>query len=200
MPPERLSPARTAVLVELPGQSEVGEIHVLVRVEQHVGGLDVPMDEAARVRRVQRVRDLAADGERARRVEHSLRVQQRPQVRSLDAAHREVETTVDVAGVVDRHHIRMFERHGELRLAREAFAETLIQRQVGRHQLERDCSLQPQIVGSVDHAHPTAAEQLLDPIAEEVGADVGRCLNVHVVCRCKRTSTTTRSTGTLSSG
>ena len=48
-----------ALLVESSGQSEVGEIDMLARIEQHVGGLDVPMDETFRVRRIQGVRDLA---------------------------------------------------------------------------------------------------------------------------------------------
>ena len=55
-----------ALLVESSGQSEVGEIDMLARIEQHVRGLDVPMDETFRVCGVEGIRDLAADGERAR--------------------------------------------------------------------------------------------------------------------------------------
>ena len=172
-----------ALLVESSGQSEVGEIDVLTRIEQHVGGLDVPMDETFRVCRIQGVRDLAADGKRARRVERPLRVKERPQVCSLDVAHREVEATVDVACVVDRHHVRVLERHREFRLAREALAEALIQRQLGRHQLQRDCPFQPQVVGAVDDAHPTAADQLVDPVADELGADPDLCLSAHGISR-----------------
>ena len=141
------------------------------------------MDEALRVRRIERVRDLAADGKRAGLVERPLRREERPQVRSLDVAHREVETAVDVACVVDRHHVRVLERHGELRLAREALAEALIERQLGRHQLQRDRPLQPQVEGAVDDAHPTAADQLVDPIADELGADPDLCLIGHGISR-----------------
>ena len=42
------------------------------------------MDEPARVRGVERVRDLAADGERAGRVERALGAEERPQVRAVD--------------------------------------------------------------------------------------------------------------------
>ena len=114
-----------AVFVESSRQSEVGEIDMLAAVEQHVGGLDVAMDETVRVGGIQRVRDPAADGQRARLVEPPSLAQERAQVRPFDIAHREVETTVDVAGVVDRHDVRVLERHGELRLAREALAESL---------------------------------------------------------------------------
>ena len=54
-----------------------------------------------------------------------------------------------------------------------------IERELGRHQLQRDCPLQPQVVGAVDDAHPAAADQLVDPIADELGADPDLCLSAH---------------------
>ena len=66
------------VLVESSGQSEVGEIYMLIRVEQHVGRLDVPMDKTLRVRRIQGVRHLATHGERPALVERPFRVEDRP--------------------------------------------------------------------------------------------------------------------------
>ena len=141
------------------------------------------MDETLRVRRIQGLRDLAADGKRPGLVERPFGAEERPQVCSLDVAHREVEATVDVAGVVDRHNVRVLERHGELRLAREALAEALIQRQLGRHQLQRDRPFQPQVEGAVDDAHPAAADQLVDPIADELGADPDLCLSAHGISR-----------------
>ena len=145
---------------------------MLARVEQDVGGLDVPMDETFRVCRIESVRDLAADGERAGRVERALGAQQRTQIRTLDEAHRQVEATVDVACVVDRHDVRVLERHGELRLAGEAVVEALIEGQLRRDELQRDGPLQPQVVGPVDDAHAALADQLLDSIAEKVGSDL----------------------------
>ncbi len=67
---------RAALLVESPGQPEVGEVDVLVLVEQHIGGLDVPVHEAFRVGRVECVRDLAADRQRAGRFERTLGAQE----------------------------------------------------------------------------------------------------------------------------
>ena len=131
------------------------------------------------MRRIERVRDLAADRERAGGVERALRAQERPEVRALDEAHREVEAAVDVAGVVDRNDVRVLERHRELRLAREALVEALVERELGRDQLQRDRSLQAQVVGAVDDAHPAPADQLLDAIAEEVGSDLDLGLGAH---------------------
>ena len=47
-------------------------------------------------------------------------------------------------------------------------------------QLERDLPLQPQVLGQVDDAHPAAAEQRLDPVAGELGADPRVVAHVHV--------------------
>ena len=58
-----------------------------------------------------------------------------------------------------------------------------IERQLGRHQLQRDRPFQPQVVGAVDDAHPTAADQLVDPIADELGADPDLCLSAHGISR-----------------
>ena len=48
---------------------------------------------------------------------------QRLQAGAVHVAHREVEDAVDLVGVVDRDHVRVVERRGELRLAEEARAK-----------------------------------------------------------------------------
>ena len=53
-------------------QPEVGQVDVLVLVEQHVRRLDVAVDEPAGVGRVERGGDLAADRDRTFRVEDAL--------------------------------------------------------------------------------------------------------------------------------
>jgi hypothetical protein len=128
------------------------------------------MDESLRVRGIECVRDLAADREGTGRVERVFRAQEPSQIRSGDEAHREVEATGDVTGVVDRHDVWMLERNGELCLPGEAFAEAFVECQLGRDELQRHSPLQAQVVGPVDDAHPAAADLLLDAIADELGA------------------------------
>ena len=65
----------------------------------------------------------------------------------------------------------MVERGGELGLAQEPLAESLVLGQLGREQLERDLALQARVVRPVDDAHAAPAEQRLDPIAEQLRAD-----------------------------
>ena len=85
--------------------------------------------------------------------------------------HREVQAAVDLAGAVDRHDVRMLERRCELGFAQEAVVEALVEREIGRDELQRDGSLQPQVERAVDDAHPAAADLRLDPVAEELVAD-----------------------------
>ena len=131
-----------ALLVESPGQSEVGEIDVLVLVEQDVGGFDVAVDEAVCVCGVEGVCGLVAEGQGAARVERPFGVQECSQVGSLDVAHREIEASVDVTCVVDRDDVRVLERHRKFCFVSEAIAEAFVEGELGRHQLERDGSFQ----------------------------------------------------------
>ena len=50
----------------------------------------------------------------------------------------------------------------------------------GSEQLERDLPLEPQILGQVDDAHATPAQQRLDPVAGELGADPRVVAHLHV--------------------
>src|SRR5262249_14584104 len=107
--------------------------------------------------------------------------EERSEVGAVHEPHREVQTAVDVAGVVDRNHIRMLQRHDQLGLACEAFAEALVERKRRRDELHGNRPLQAKVVCPEDHAHAAAADQFLDPVAEEVGADVDGRVGVHRV-------------------
>ena len=145
-------------LVEPPGEPEVGEIDVLRLVEQDVRRLHVPVHEARGVRGVERRRDLARRSPGLAPGRALPRSQERPEVGAVDEPHREVEAAVDVAGVVDRDHVRMLERHRELGLAGEPLAETLVQRESGATSLSATVRFEPQVVGAVDDAHPAPAD------------------------------------------
>ena len=79
------------------GQPEVGEVAVLLARsarDQHVRRLHVPVHEPLLVSRVQRLRDLLEQRNRAARLERALRREQLPEIGALDVAHREKEGTV----------------------------------------------------------------------------------------------------------
>ena len=72
----RLGPAR---LGERAGETEVGDAHDAVLVEEQVRGLDVAVHEPARVRVLERAGDLAPDVRRLRRAQPRAGVEQAAQ-------------------------------------------------------------------------------------------------------------------------
>ena len=115
--------------------------------------------------------DLAADVDRPVRAQAPVGAQDRGQVLALDELHREVEHPVDLAGVVDGDDVRVLERGGDPRLAREALAEALGLGEVGRDDLDGGAALEVQVLRAVDHAHAAAADPLLDPVSRDDRAE-----------------------------
>ena len=105
------------------GEAEVGE-EGAVAFDQDVVRLDVAVDDAGGVGGVERFGDLAEQGDRPRRRQRPLAVDQPPQVAAGDQPHRHDQLAVDLARVVDRHHRRVVEAGGEPGLAQEALAES----------------------------------------------------------------------------
>jgi hypothetical protein len=83
------------------------------------------MDQAQRVRGVERGGDLPAGVDRAVGAQAALLAQHGGEVGAVDVLHRQVQQPVDLAGVVDRDDVRVLEGGGDPRLALEALAEAL---------------------------------------------------------------------------
>ena len=94
--------------------------------DHHVGGLEVAVDHALRVRVGHRLAHLEQHAERARLVPALLARRRRArrsclQVAALDELHREVDAAVGVeAELVHRHDAGVVELAGDLRLLEEA--------------------------------------------------------------------------------
>ena len=65
----------------------------------------------------------------------------------------------------------MLERGRHPRLGQEPLAERDVVREMRGEQLQRDITVEREIVRAVHDAHPTAAEQLVQPVAGELRAD-----------------------------
>ncbi|MBB4662046.1 hypothetical protein BDZ31_001619 [Conexibacter arvalis] len=102
-------------------------------------------------------------------------VQEPSQVAARQPAHDDVQLAVALAGVVDRHDVRMVEGSGGPRLLLEALAEAGIAGQLGREQLERDAAAERLLLGEIDDAHAAATDCPDDPAAGDDGA-AGRVL------------------------
>jgi hypothetical protein len=157
----------------------VGAVRAGAWVEQHVGGLHVTMDEAARVGGIERARHLREDPDRVPRIEAAT-LQALFQIRPLDIAHSDEEEVFGRPGLVDRNDVGMVDRRSEFRLTEESITERVVLGKTGGEELERNPPLEPQILGKVDDAHAAPAEKRLDPIAGELGADPGVVAHVHV--------------------
>ena len=138
-------------------------------LDHHVRRLHVAVDHLARVRGVERARDLLEDRERLVRVVRAALLDQLLEVGALHVAHRDVDEALVVAGVVDRDDVRVVDRGDRLRLADEALAEVGAAAELGRERLQRRLALEQQVLGLVDEAHAAAPEQAGDAVAGEDG-------------------------------
>ena len=142
--PGAVSEARDAVVASascLAGQplrqAEVQDLGPALRREDHVGALQVPVHDAARVGVRERVGQLLAvaqdllDGQRAL---GQARAQRLP----LDQLHGDVGLAVGLADFVDRADVRMVELRGEARLAQQARARGVVGQRLGGQDLEGD--------------------------------------------------------------
>ena len=157
----------------------VGAVRPGPRVDKHVGWLHVAMHKAARVGSIQGARHLREDPDRVRRVQTAA-LQTLLEVTPVDVAHGDEENVLGRPGLVDRDDVRMVDRGGQLRLAQEAIAERLVLGEARSEQLEGDLPLEPQILGQVHDAHAAEAQQRLDPVAGELGADPRVVAHLHV--------------------
>ena len=154
------------------GQPEVGQVRVRLRGlvgDQDVGRLDVAVHESARVRGVERARDLGQDD--AGRLEgQGTAIDHAAQVRPRHEAHGEVEHALLLAAAMDRHDVRVLEGGRQARLGPEARRRVVVLHPLGRDQLQRHGPIQIDVHRLVDDAHAPAIEQSVDPVAGEDGA------------------------------
>ena len=166
------------LLVEALGEAEVRQIGVVpsavagAGIEQHVGGLHVPVDEPASMGGVEGAGNLRQQLDRVLGVERAL-AQALLEVRALDIAHGDEKQAVGLAGLVDGDDVRVVDRGCELGLFEKPLAEGLVLGKARSQELQRHLSLQPQILGQVDDAHASSAEQGLDPVAGKLGPKPG---------------------------
>jgi hypothetical protein len=117
------------------------------------------------VRGVQGRGHLGDERGRTSRPEHTLPLQQSPQVTAADELHRDEQHAAYLAGVVDRDHVRVIHRGGRARLSDEATSEGTVGRQRRREDLQRDQPVQPLVAGPVHHAHPAHSELGLEQVS-----------------------------------
>ena len=132
------------------GDAEVGDLHPAVAGEQHVGRLDVAVDEPGPVGGVERLGDLGGQPGRLPRVDRRRVVEALAQRAPGHQLHHDRLGAVLRAGVVDRDDARVGEAGGGDRLLAEPGDEAVVGGEVGVEQLHRDLAAQD-LVGAAPH-------------------------------------------------
>jgi hypothetical protein len=152
------------------GKPEIQDLRVAPPADEHVRRFDVAMDDAVRVRRLDRVGDLG-------REVHDASLGQRPRLEQvlqrlpLEQFHHQEAASLVLAEVVDGADIGMIERRGGARLPLETLDRGGVIREPRREELERDVASQASVLRPIDNAHSAAAEFVEDPVMRDDGPD-----------------------------
>ncbi len=150
------------------GKAEVDQVDELPVGHQDVGRLDVAVDQPHLVCRIQCCRNLFDHRDGALRVQPSAVVADvLQQVAALDQAHVDVESAVDLAVAVDRHHVRVVQTCRDACLAAESLLKLAVLGQMCGQHLERDDPVGAGVVGAIDLSHAAAAQQLTQFVLPE---------------------------------
>ena len=134
-------------------------------LEQNVVRLHVPVDDAERVRRAERIGRLEHDAARLLRGQPAAPLQLRRHRLAVHVRHDEVDEPVGpFAHRMDRHDVGVGQPRRGLRLAQEPDADLLAKGKLGRQDLDRHLTLQALVPGLVDDPHAAATELPLDGV------------------------------------
>ena len=147
-------------------QAKVEHFGLAAFGDEDVGRLQVPVNDACRVRRVQRVRDF--DGVAEDLVDRERAFAQAAGERfAFQIFHHEETGAVLVPNVVEDADVRMIQRRNRARLAVKALAPVGIARQIRRQHFDRDGAFEPRVPRSIHFAHAPGSDRGKD----FVGAD-----------------------------
>ena len=150
------------------GQPEVGDLGRAVTGQEHVGRLEVAVDDPGLMRGV----NGPGQGRHqlgGRHARLGCAVQSGVEVASVEKLQRYERQAVHFADVVDLHDVRVPELGDRLGLDPEAGQMLRRRLAPANDHLERDQAVQPRLSGLVDDAHPAAAERSQDLVAGDLG-------------------------------
>ena len=144
-----------------PGDAEVHELETPFQADQHVLGLDVPVDDARLFRGFEGRHALQEQPQR--HIHGEIFLDEMRQARALDVLHGEERAHLVVhAHVVDRDDVRVVQLRADLGFPLEAFHGVGNVFPVVPHGLHCHGTLQERVQGEVNHSHGAPAEDALD--------------------------------------
>ena len=120
------------------GEPEVRHGRTARRVEHHVRGLHVPVNDPARVQRVEAGRDLRGEPEALIEGQRAGRLDAVAERASLDVGDREIVVAAGLTGLEDRDEVRVPHLLGDACFAEEALAVDLVLREELLQHLQGD--------------------------------------------------------------
>ena len=136
-------------------------------VEQDVLRFDVSVHHTCAVSRRQAIQRFPDDSERLTYAEGDLLVHFVTQIHAMDVFHDEIIQSIEFAGVVDLHDVRIGYRGRGTSFAPEAFHELIAfrpLRQLSVHDFYGDGAFQPFIDGLIHRGHATVGDSADNPV------------------------------------
>ena len=152
-------------------ETEVEDLHLAVRRQLHVRGLEVAVDDALLVRLLERLGDLPRDWQRLVRCDRSP-LQPLGEVLALDQLHGDQVNRRAIAKrgrleAIELCDVRVVERGEQLRLALEAREPVGVGGERGGQQLQSHLAAEPRVRRAVDLAHAAGADRPDDLVRPE---------------------------------
>ena len=143
--------------IERLGQTEIEHLDEPVGADLDVGRFQVAVDDAAVVRRFERLGDLAGDVERL--VERQgAHIDPQGQRRPIDQLHDQRRRVGGILQPDDVGDVRVIQRGQDPRFATESGETFAVPGDIGAQHLDGDIALQLAVAGAVDLAHAAGAE------------------------------------------
>ena len=140
------------------GEPEIEHLDRAVGADDHVGRLEVAVDDAARVRRDERVRD--GDGNPERLVQpHPLAWNERIQALAADILHHDEVVPVGRLDLVNRDDVRVIEGGRRLRLLHETATAICVRHQVSGQDLDGHFAAQARVACAIHLAHAPSSDE-----------------------------------------
>ena len=157
----------TALLVDVfqCGNAEIRHLdHVVVR-DHDVLRLDVAVDDAVRVRVLERFCNLRGIAQRLLRAEHAALREALLERHALDELHDDILRITAVSHIVHRDDVRLREHGDGVRLRLKAVFQLGILRHLIAQDLNGDIAVQLMAHGLINDRHAAAADDLQDLVA-----------------------------------
>src|SRR5215207_4764350 len=159
-----------------PRDAEVRDLGVAVLVDDHVVGLEVPVDHPMAVGEAGRLEDLGPD------VDHPLLGQRRLRGHDVlerlarEVLHRDVVRALVLPAIEDAYHVGVVEARGRLGLAAEALDELLVLGEAPVQDLDRHLAAEVAVLGAVHVRHaagPDAPQDAVAAVDQRVAGHLG---------------------------